>query len=172
MAAAFVSIYFLYRGFSALRRYDEGYRVGVYGAVAALLGVLSLVAGVAVSLAVLASGSLDLVPLAAVFYVVGVLLGVVAAAMLLWALWRLGGEPGGALVRVGVVLWLVAIVLAVGAVAAGGGAAGFYVYSLVSVLYSSAIALGARSIRGQARRRAGSPSPGGVYGYWGGLGTE
>ena len=38
LAAVFASIYFLYRGFSALRRYDEEYRVGVYGAVAVLLG--------------------------------------------------------------------------------------------------------------------------------------
>ncbi|MEB2837127.1 MAG: DUF973 family protein [Desulfurococcales archaeon] len=143
------SLYYLWDGFRSLKEYDASrFGVGVTGlkvylaaVIVVLLAVLALIPG-AMTASPVSMG------LAVGLFILGGILAIVGAIMIAIALWRLGDEPGGSLVKLGVILWFLGILL--GVTRAG---------SVLAFIGSILIMLGARDVRDKASQAMRAPPP-------------
>ncbi len=116
------TLYLLRRGFTTLRGYNpRRYRIPALGATLALAAFAAGATGILMLLSTRHPSRL-----AGALIGVAIAGGVPAALMILAGLWALGKEPGGDVLRKGLIMWLVGLLLAplgVGALIAVGGAA-------------------------------------------------
>ncbi len=142
LVLSLVAVLLSLKGFYHLQLYDSlkygigytGVKIGVAAVVLILLGALAALAS--------HGGSLIGVWTGASLLIIGFIIALVSLVFIAVALWRLGDEEGGGLVRLGVVLWVLGIILAITRV---GG--------LLAFIGSLLIMIGARDIRNKALAR-------------------
>ncbi len=111
LVAAVITLYFLYTGMRALSGYDaERYDIGFLGAKLWVGGILGTVVGLVVLVASAAARSIGGVVAGFLVLAFSGIAVLAATVLVLIALWRLGGEPGGDSIRLGIGLLIAAIV--------------------------------------------------------------
>jgi uncharacterized membrane protein len=145
-----VAIYYLWRGFASLKEYDYSkYSIGLTGLKLYFTGVILIILALIIAIPA-AGGALGAWAAVAGLALIGALLGIVGAVMVAIALWRLGDEPGGGLIKAGVILWILGILLTF-------SRAGSIIMLVASIL----IMVGAKDVRDRALEamRASSMGP-------------
>jgi uncharacterized membrane protein len=131
-----VAIYYLWRGFTSLKEYDfSKYSIGLTGLKLYFAGVILILLALIILIPA-AAGALGAWAAVAGLAVIGALLDIIGAIMVAIALWRLGDEPGGGLIKAGVILWILGILLSFSR--AGG---------VIVLVASILIMIGAKDVR-------------------------
>lgn len=156
LVAALVILYFLYTGMRALSQYDPGsYDIGFLGAKLWVGGTIGAVVGLVTLLAAAAARSMGGVIAGVFVLALSGIAVLVAMVLVLVALWRLGDEPGGESVRLGIGLLIAALV-------AGLLAAALPMLLILAVVLQlageAALMLGAKEVRDMALERMAAAS--------------
>ena len=135
-----VGLYFFYKGFKILEQYDSRrYAIGLKSVKIGLLGVILLLASL---LAAPLTASLQLLALPLLALLGTSIPAIMAAIVMAFiALWRLGGEPRGDMIRKGLVLLIIGLILTP-----------FRIGVSISAIGSVLMLIGAKRVRDYALR--------------------